>query len=238
MSFFTSSDFIKELKKDAQLCKISKDGKPLTKYSNESEFNDLLIRNVKAYINKLATSTDLDLQTYLTQGIKKAYTWYNSLFWGYIVLVIIYVVFTFSLTLDIEANDNKTSQIPDWAKIFYIIYGTSVLWIGLVVFILLWWLVSPRVCDSTWVRVAYLFIGFTIIYVFITQLTLDGPLIREEQFSDDDSFKYNLTTVGTWILFAVIVITIAFYIYKVVAKGKQSKNVETEQSTSSTMQQS
>lgn len=212
----SSSDFIKELKKDAQLCKLKKGDKDLT----TDNYDALLADNVRAFVKKMAESSNLELQTYITSGINKAYVWYNGLFWLYIVLAVVYLVYTFSLTLDIEANDGKTAQIPDWAKIFYIIFGISLLWVGLLVFFLLWWLVSPRLCDASPIYALYALIIFIIIYVFITQIALVGPLIKDELFADDDSFKYNLTTAGTWVLFGIIVIIIAFYIYKAVSKKK------------------
>lgn len=230
VGFSSSSDFIKELKKDAQLCKLKdKEGKDLT----TADYDKLLTENVRAFVQKMAASSTQELQTYINAGIKKAYIWYNGLFWIYIVLSIIYLIFTFSLTLDIEANDGKTAQIPDWAKIFYIIYGISLLWIGLLVFVLLWWLVSPRLCDSSPVYSIYGLIIFIIIYIIITQIALVGPLIKDELFADDDSFKYNLTTAGTWVLFGIIVIIIAFYIYKAVSKNKKS-NVESIPATPAT----
>lgn len=221
-NFFSSSDFIKELKKDAQLCKLKYEDKELTQYSDPDEFNKALIDNVKSTITKLAASTSQDYETYINNGIKKAYTWYNALFWIYIILSIIYLVFTFSLTIDIEANDGKTVQIPDWSKIFYIVFGISLLWIGILVFVLLWWLVSPRLCDASPIRATYGLIIFIIIYVLLTQIALVGPLIKDEVFSDDSSLKYDLTTAGTWVLFGLIIIIISFYIYRMVANRKKS----------------
>jgi len=214
----SSSDFIKELKKDTQLCKLNYKGNPVT----PANYDALLTESVQSFVKKMAESSKTDLITYVNAGIKKAYTWYNGLFWLYVVLAIVYLIYTFSLTLDIEANDGKTAQIPDWAKIFYIVFGISLLWIGILVFFLLWWLVSPRICDASSVYALYALIIFIIIYVFITQIALVGPLIRDELFADDDSFKYNLTTAGTWVLFGIIVIIIAFYIYKAVSKKQTS----------------
>jgi len=214
----SSSDFIKELKKDTQLCKLNYKGKTVT----PENYDALLSESVQSFVRKMAESSKTDLITYVNAGINKAYVWYNGLFWLYVVLAIVYLIYTFSLTLDIEANDGKTAQIPDWAKIFYIVFGISLLWIGLLVFFLLWWLVSPRICDASSVYALYALIIFIIIYVFITQISLVGPLLKDELFADDDSFKYNLTTAGTWVLFGIIVIIIAFYIYKAVSKKKTS----------------
>ena len=220
----SSSDFIKELKKDTQLCKLNYKGKQVT----PENYDALLSESVKSFVEKMAASSKTELKAYVNAGINKAYVWYNGLFWIYVVLSIVYLIYTFSLTLDIEANDGKTAQIPDWAKIFYIIFGISLLWIGLLVFFLLWWLVSPRICDASSVYALYALIIFIIIYILITQIALVGPLIKDELFADDDSFKYNLTTAGTWVLFGIIVIIIAFYIYKAVSKKKPSEMVSDE----------
>lgn len=208
----SGSDVIKYLKQKTQLCKVKKDGKVLSPSENEDEYQKQLTANIKDYFTQLSGTTQEDLQIAVIKGIKKANSEYISFFWIYVILAFVYLIYTFSLSVTIDSKDGKTDEVPKWATILYIVFGVSLIWIAIVLILLFYWLVTPRICNQTNIYFTLGLIALVSLYVILTQFALVGPLIREELFAkgDEFSFKYFITNLGTWLIFALVLLFIIF----------------------------
>lgn len=209
----SGSDVIKYLKQKTQLCKVKKDDKVLSPSENEDEYQEQqLTENITEYLTQLCATPKQDLQTAVIKGIKKANSEYISFFWIYVILAFVYLIYTFSLSVTIDSKDGKTDEVPKWATILYIVFGVSLIWIAIVLILLFYWLVTPRVCNQTNIYFTLGLIALVSLYVILTQFALVGPLIREELFAkgDEFSFKYFITNLGTWLIFALVLLFIIF----------------------------
>jgi len=207
----SGSDVIKYLKQKTQLCKVKSDDGSLLSESDK-QYQEKLINNIKEYLTQLSTTPQEDLQNAVEKGIKKANSEYISFFWIYVILAFVYLIYTFSLSVTIDSKDGKTNEVPKWATILYIVFGVSLIWIAIVLILLFYWLVTPRVCNQTNIYFTLGLIALVSLYVILTQFALVGPLIREELFAkgDEFSFKYFITNLGTWLIFALVLLFIIF----------------------------
>lgn len=222
----SGSDVIKYLKQKTQLCKVKKDGKVLSPSENEDEYQEQqLTENIKEYLKQLSVTTQEDLQNAVIKGIKKANSEYISFFWIYVILAFVYLIYTFSLSVTIDSKDGKTDEVPKWATILYIIFGVSLIWVAIVLILLFYWLVTPRICNQTNIYFTLGLIALVSLYVILTQFALVGPLIREELFAkgSEFSFKYFITNLGTWLIFALVLLFIIFIMGRTYYNKQQNK---------------
>ena len=229
----SGSDVIKYLKQKTQLCKVKGDEGKVLSESDEG-YQDKLTANIQEYFTQLATTTKDDLKTSVIKGIKKANSEYISFFWIYVILAFVYLIYTFSLSVTIDSNDGKTNEVPKWATILYIVFGVSLIWVAIVLILLFYWLVTPRVCNQTNIYFTLGLIALVSLYVILTQFALVGPLIREELFAkgSEFSFKYFITNLGTWLIFALVLLFIIFIMgrtyYNREKKNKSNKANDTQ----------
>lgn len=226
-----SGDFIGFLKKYTnQICNLEKN-KTLIK--NEDDYNKKLLDSVSDYVKQFSFTDKNTLAQYVTKGLKKGKFWFNILTYLYLLLSFVYFIFTFSVTINIQNNNGATNQISEWIPLFYVILGVSLIWTGLLFMFLLFWLASSRICGKGSLYVSYIYILLIIIYTFITLWALAGPITRGEQFTDDNSFKYNLTNTGTWVLFGIGGL---YLLFKIIASftGKKGKSNPSTPSSSIT----
>jgi len=235
-NFAQSGDFIGFLKKSTnQLCNLEKN---ITSTKDEGEYEKQLVENVSNYVNQFALTNKDTLKKYVVAGLKKGTRWFNILTYLFLLLSFVYFIFTFSVTINIKNNNGATSQLAEGAPLFYVILGVSLIWTGLLFMFMLFWLASSRICGKGSLYVSYTYILLIIIYTFITLWALAGPITRGEQFDDDNSFKYNLTNTGTWVLFAIGGL---YLLFKIIAsfggKGKTQQQKTTETGKSSNVYQ-
>lgn len=224
-NFAQSGDFIGFLKKSTnQLCNLTSGKTRLTTAKDQKAYEDQLVENVSNYVKQFSFTDKNTLEKYVVAGLKKGTRWFNILTYLFLLLSFVYFIFTFSVTINIKNNNGATSQLAEGAPLFYVILGVSLIWIGLLFMIMLFWLVSSRICGKGSLYVSYTYILLIIIYIFITLWALAGPITRGEQFDDDNSFKYNLTNTGTWVLFAIGGL---YLLFKIIAsfggKGKSKQ---------------
>ena len=224
----SGSDVIKYLKQKTQLCKVGEKGQELSE--SDEGFQNKLTANIKDYLNQLSATTKEDLETAVIKGIKKANSEYISFFWIYVILAFVYLIYTFSLSVTIDSKDGKTDEVPKWATILYIVFGVSLIWVAIVLILLFYWLVTPRICNQTNIYFTLGLIALVSLYVILTQFALVGPLIREELFAkgSEFSFKYFITNLGTWLIFALVLLFIIFIMGRTYYNRQQKQKPKNE----------